>query len=953
MVPMPRIYYCLLLTCFFTNHLFAQSDSIQEVKGIPTKQIYDLMVDKKGFLWIGHDLGISRFDGVTFTHFSNPQSTSLAVGDICEDEQGRIWFHNFSSQIFYIENEKMHLLNAYDYESEPRFPRMVIVGNKLIATSEKGLFVCNTATLEGKYIHLGDEKINSSTLSISLVNKEIVAQGSKWYKYNPYTNTSTQLNLSQEAKKIKSVTLQPFSYKDTIYSFSNISAEITKLFLTGDSLKVVGYVATKGIMNTINPSGIDTWIHSKKESVSIDGTKKITGYDLGDMVVDKEGNTWYSSFKYGLLIKYENNWKKINLTELDEGDVITHFDVKNNLIVYGTANGKIIIATPGLKKILKTFVIPKSAGPIELVKWLDSSRCIIGSSLRIFLIDNSQKTLLNIFPQLSLKDAVMAGSSIFLATATGLYKLTVNANNYKLKQINSERCRSVGYSQQTKTLLVAFKDELIEIKNNKSTKLLYNGSSIRTSAIYESEGKFYIATFNQGLLLISNSLVSSINIFNNQKVNAIFKVKIFKDTAWLLAPGFIEMFNTKTEKPFDNVAIPSLPNIDIYDIVPIQSKPIILTSDGLYKLQSPTFLKGFKFANYLMKVTVNGNDTTMQNKIVLPFDKNNVEIFLAAPFFTNPDKIYFKFRLAGSIDDGWKISENGERVFRYSSLKPGKYKFEAIAVHPQFGSAEKPITFEFTIKHPWYDTLLFKLLLILFVSILVFIFVRKVFNSRLKQQKINYEQQLIIQIERQRISAEIHDDIGAGLSAVKLLTELTGKKIEDATTKNDLNKIYLSIADLSSKMRDVIWSLNSKNDSLENLLLYIQRQARQLLENSDMHLQINLPEEIPAINIGSEKRTDIYLSVKEALHNTLKHSGAKNVELDFEIENDSLCICVTDDGIGMPEFIEGTGNGIINIKKRMKRSGGIIDFKNDHGTKINFYISLKEKNEHFNINSRG
>jgi hypothetical protein len=78
----------------------------------------------------------------------------------------------------------------------------------------------------------------------------------------------------------------------------------------------------------------------------------------------------------------------------------------------------------------------------------------------------------------------MAGSSIFLATATGLYKLTVNANNYKLKQINSERCRSVGYSQQTKTLLVAFKDELIEIKNNKSTKLLYNGSSIRTSVIH-------------------------------------------------------------------------------------------------------------------------------------------------------------------------------------------------------------------------------------------------------------------------------------------------------------------------------------------------------------------------------------------------------------------------------------------------------------------------------------
>jgi ligand-binding sensor domain-containing protein len=68
---MHRIYYCLFLLCFVSNKVFAQSDSIQEVKGIPTKQIFDLMIDRKGFLWVGHDLGLSRFDGTSFTHFSN------------------------------------------------------------------------------------------------------------------------------------------------------------------------------------------------------------------------------------------------------------------------------------------------------------------------------------------------------------------------------------------------------------------------------------------------------------------------------------------------------------------------------------------------------------------------------------------------------------------------------------------------------------------------------------------------------------------------------------------------------------------------------------------------------------------------------------------------------------------------------------------------------------------
>jgi ligand-binding sensor domain-containing protein len=95
----------ILLIYLLPSLLFAQSDEYHEIKGLPTKQIYDLMFDRRGFLWIGYDHGLASYDGSTFTNFYNPQQVSLELGDICEDEQGKIWCRNFTGQIFYVQNE--------------------------------------------------------------------------------------------------------------------------------------------------------------------------------------------------------------------------------------------------------------------------------------------------------------------------------------------------------------------------------------------------------------------------------------------------------------------------------------------------------------------------------------------------------------------------------------------------------------------------------------------------------------------------------------------------------------------------------------------------------------------------------------------------------------------------------------------------------------------------------
>ena len=146
-----KVIFCILIGLLYPV-LSAGQLNLTEVQGLPTRELYDLHVDRKGYLWIAHNLGISRFDGLNFIHFSNPAQASLSITGITEDNRGRIWCHNFSGQIFYIENGQMRLLQAYNYANELHFTRIAVCGDELLATSDSGLFVCSTIDFKTAYL---------------------------------------------------------------------------------------------------------------------------------------------------------------------------------------------------------------------------------------------------------------------------------------------------------------------------------------------------------------------------------------------------------------------------------------------------------------------------------------------------------------------------------------------------------------------------------------------------------------------------------------------------------------------------------------------------------------------------------------------------------------------------------------------------------------------------------
>lgn len=209
-------------------------------------------------------------------------------------------------------------------------------------------------------------------------------------------------------------------------------------------------------------------------------------------------------------------------------------------------------------------------------------------------------------------------------------------------------------------------------------------------------------------------------------------------------------------------------------------------------------------------------------------------------------------------------------------------------------------------------------------------------RERLKAENLmkEYEKDLAVlkaqQQERERISADMHDELGSGMTAIRLMSEIAKRKMEECPP--EIERISQSADEVLNKMNAIIWSMNIGNDTLGNLISYIRSYAIEFFENTPITCRVNIPPDFPEGELTGEKRRNIFLSVKETLTNALKHSRADLITIDFII-NHELCIRITDNGIGIDmKNLRQFGNGLKNISRRMESIGGSYRIFNSNGT---------------------
>jgi len=196
------------------------------------------------------------------------------------------------------------------------------------------------------------------------------------------------------------------------------------------------------------------------------------------------------------------------------------------------------------------------------------------------------------------------------------------------------------------------------------------------------------------------------------------------------------------------------------------------------------------------------------------------------------------------------------------------------------------------------------------------------------------------QEERNRISIDMHDELGSGMTAIRLMSELAKTKMKESSPV-EIDKISDSANDVLNKMNAIIWSMNSGNDTLDNLVSYIRVYALEYFENTPINCKVNTPGQIEQKELTGDKRRNIFLCVKETLNNALKHSGATEIKIDIEVAH-QLVIRIQDNGKGIDlQKLRQFGNGLKNIQTRMSSIDGTFSIENKNGTLTTLILPLK------------
>jgi two-component system sensor histidine kinase DesK len=236
------------------------------------------------------------------------------------------------------------------------------------------------------------------------------------------------------------------------------------------------------------------------------------------------------------------------------------------------------------------------------------------------------------------------------------------------------------------------------------------------------------------------------------------------------------------------------------------------------------------------------------------------------------------------------------------------------------------------IKLTYIIAIIIMLLFVCFIIMMVFIYNKKQliqqqenqikeseFQNQLLQKEL--ERQKAIQLERERISQDMHDDLGAGISAIKLQAEFLKYKMPQESFSEDLEAIINTSEDMNLAMREILWSLNSQNDTIGNFIEYTTLYIKRFLSKTsiDSHFNSNVPEK--ETNLTVKARRNLFLAVKEAVHNIYKHSQANEIFIEFDQNEDYFSITIIDNGIGLSETTQ-KGNGMSNMSLRMEGING-------------------------------
>ena len=318
---------------------------------------------------------------------------------------------------------------------------------------------------------------------------------------------------------------------------------------------------------------------------------------------------------------------------------------------------------------------------------------------------------------------------------------------------------------------------------------------------------------------------------------------------------------------------------------------------------------------------INELGETQIDNLELEAGRNHVQIDFTVPAFGLCETLRFSYKLEGSNQEWSPLTEL--RTVNYANLSPGRYRFLVRAINAEGVTSLQPATASFRILPPIWQRWWF----IAIAGVLASAAVYALFRYRVNQ---------LVEIERvrTRIAADLHDDIGASLSHIAVVSEVSNRQLaeRDAQLSKNLSVIARISRESVDSMSDIVWAINPHRDHLYDLTRRMRNFASELLPARDIAFDFKTPNEDRDIRLGADVRRQIFLIYKESLNNLVRHSGCTRAEIEMRLEGRRIVLRISDNGTGF-EFEHGDrGNGLKNMRKRAESLGGRLEFTSNNGS---------------------
>jgi signal transduction histidine kinase/ligand-binding sensor domain-containing protein len=299
--------------------------------------------------------------------------------------------------------------------------------------------------------------------------------------------------------------------------------------------------------------------------------------------------------------------------------------------------------------------------------------------------------------------------------------------------------------------------------------------------------------------------------------------------------------------------------------------------------------------------------------------------------FVAPDGVRFRVKLEGG-NDQWQ-SAGAERHIDYGPLAPGDYRFRVTACNSDGVWNEDGDTLAFTVLPNFWETWWFKAGLGLATLAIFAIAAALIQRQRYRRQLERAERQHAMEHERTRIARDLHDDLGTSLTQISMLSALANREETHASeAKELLQQVRSRAREMVVALDEIVWAVNPKNDSLTGLIGYLGYFAEEFFRASNIRFRQDIPPQIPSAPVSAESRHHLFLAFKEALNNTVRHSGATQVQLRVIISANEVVVQVEDNGCGFETAsVTPQGNGLTNIKRRLEQIDGRAEIRSARG----------------------